>query len=71
VVRVMLSELRKHEIASLKVVYSDEPPIKPLQDEQQDNGALFNRRPLPASIAFVPPVAGLLLASEVIRDFLV
>ena len=55
--RVMRRELRKRGIDHLKVVYSKEPPLPPLKEA---NG--------PGSTAFVPSVAGLLIASEVIRD---
>ncbi len=51
--RVMRRELKKREIKKLKVVYSKEEPLK-----QQ----------IPSSVAFVPSVAGLLIAGEVIRD---
>ena len=60
--RIMRSELRKRGIESLKVVYSKEPPIK--------NATESEIRPLPASISFVPPVAGLILAGEVIKDLI-
>lgn len=62
--RVMRRELKKREIPSLKVLYSEEPPITPkAEGEEKSSG-----RPAPASISFVPPVAGLLIAGEVIRD---
>jgi len=60
--RIMRSELRKRGVDSLKVVYSKEPPIKSLVESED--------RPLPASISFVPPVAGLILAGEVIKDLI-
>ena len=55
--RVMRRELRKRGIDHLKVVYSQEPPLPPLKEADG-----------PGSTAFVPSVAGLLIASEVIRD---
>lgn len=62
--RVMRRELKKREICKLKVLYSEETPHAPqAEGEQKSSG-----RPAPASIAFVPPVAGLLIAGEVIRD---
>lgn len=62
--RVMRRELKKREIYKLKVLYSEEAPRTPqTEGEQKPSG-----RPAPASIAFVPPVAGLLIAGEVIRD---
>ena len=63
--RIMRSELRKRGIGSLKVVYSREVPLK-----QQSKDAQSGQRPLPASIAFVPPVAGLILAGEVVKDLI-
>ena len=61
--RVMRRELKKRNIRSLKVLYSKEPPITPVFSEE-DGGT---RRSAPGSISFVPPVAGLLIAGEVIR----
>lgn len=61
--RVMRLELKKRGIRHLKVVYSKEPPIK--QPRPADGS-----RPVPGSIAFVPSVAGLILAGEVIKDLL-
>ena len=62
--KVMRHELRKRGVKSLKVVYSKEEPIKPAF-EIDPNGA---RKKTAASCAFVPSVAGLLIASEVIKD---
>lgn len=61
--RVMRRELRKCGIEHLKVVYSTEQPIIP-------NGCVTTtgRRSTPGSVAFVPSVAGLILAGEVIKD---
>lgn len=64
--RVMRRELKKRGIARLKVLYSKEEPLKPLH-EAEDGG---QRRAAPGSVSFVPPVAGLLIAGEVIRDLL-
>lgn len=61
--RVMRRELKARQIPSLKVVYSKEEPIKPLNLEEASG-----RRATPGSTAFVPSVAGLMLAGEVIRD---
>jgi tRNA A37 threonylcarbamoyladenosine dehydratase len=69
--KVMRHELRKRDIKALKVVYSREEPITPgnLPTEcTPEPGS--KRRQIPGSISFVPPVAGLLLASEVIKDIL-
>ncbi len=62
--RVMRSELKKRGVKKLKVVYSKEPPIKPLESDE-DPG---QRRSIPGSMAFVPSAAGLIIAGEVIRD---
>ena len=62
--KVMRRELKKREITHLKVVYSKEQPIKP-EVEISDN-----KKVVPGSTAFVPPVAGIIIASEVIKDLL-
>ena len=59
--RVMRYELRKRGIKKLKVVYSDEPPIKPHGNEDLRT---------PGSTAFVPGAAGLIIAGEVVKDIL-
>ena len=64
--RVMRTELKKRGIRKLKVVYSKEPPRKVA--EAEDEPAPPGRRQVPGSISFVPSVAGLILAGEVIRD---
>lgn len=63
--RALRSELKKREIKKLKCVYSEELPIK-REIERTENVKIT--RPTPASIATVPSVAGLILASEVIKD---
>ncbi|MBQ7225774.1 MAG: tRNA threonylcarbamoyladenosine dehydratase [Clostridia bacterium] len=62
--RVMRSELKKRGIKKLKVVFSEETPIS-REIEGQPKG-----RYVPASIAFTPPTAGLVIASEVIKDLI-
>ncbi|MBR4211448.1 MAG: tRNA threonylcarbamoyladenosine dehydratase, partial [Oscillibacter sp.] len=62
--RVMRKELRKRGIPRLKVVWSRETPLEPSGDAP----ARASGRPVPGSTAFVPAAAGLLLASEVVRD---
>lgn len=57
--RVLRSQLKKRKIASLKVVYSKEEPIKPPFETDVR---------VPGSVAFVPSVAGLIIAGEVIKD---
>ena len=62
--KVMRRELKKRGIKKLKVVYSLEKPIKPLEDISNGSG----RRSIPGSTAFVPSVAGLIIAGEVVKD---
>lgn len=64
--RVMRRELRKRGVDSLKVVYSREAAMKPI--ESTGSGSNLRRRQVPASNAFVPPAAGLILAGEVVKD---
>ena len=59
--KVMRRELKKRGVDHLKVVYSKEEAIKRETDE---------RKPVPGSIAFVPSVAGLIIASEVVKDLI-
>ena len=64
--RVMRRELKQRGITHLKVLYSKEKPVDVSgRITGEDSGA---RRSLPGSISFVPPVAGLLIAGEVIRE---
>lgn len=64
--KVMRRELKNRGIKHLKVLYSEEKPIDISgQSTGEDKG---KRRALPGSISFVPPVAGLLIAGEVIRE---
>lgn len=60
--KVMRKELKKKNINKLKVVYSKEEPIK--------TTILENNKKVPASISFVPSVAGLIIASEVVKDLI-
>ena len=64
--KVMRRELRKRNIEHLKVIYSTEQPIKPLKDISEGT----SRRSIPGSSAFVPPCAGIMIASEIVRYFL-
>ena len=77
--KVMRRELKKRGVKKLKVVYSEEKPIKPVEDmeisdrtdhisltETQQSGT--KRRSIPGSTAFVPSVAGLIIAGEVVKD---
>ena len=76
--RVMRRECKKHGIPHLKVVYSTEPPTRPLEDPSiscrqhcicpPGTRKCTVRRDIPGSTAFVPSVAGLILAGEVVKD---
>jgi len=79
--KVMRRELRKREVPALKVVYSKEEPLTPLDSEEAgcanncicpkgSTRSCTTRRQIPGSIAFVPSVAGLLLAGEVVKDLI-
>lgn len=77
--KVMRKELRKRDITHLKVIYSKEEPIKPLELENtceancictnKDRTCLV-RRQIPGSISFVPSVAGLIISGEVVKDLI-
>lgn len=64
--RVMRRELRRRNISALKVVFSPEPPLLPAVPPC----AKEHKRTVPGSTAFVPSVAGLILASAVVRDLI-
>jgi tRNA A37 threonylcarbamoyladenosine dehydratase len=76
----MRRELKKRGIKKLKVVYSKEPAITPLTESTESSECIPNgssskdanpvgqRKRIPGSNAFVPSVAGLIIASEVIKD---
>jgi tRNA A37 threonylcarbamoyladenosine dehydratase len=70
--RVVRYELRKRGISTgVTVVWSDETPVVPTQPEPSNEGNDHpRRRQIPGSTAFVPPAAGLLLASLVVRYLL-
>jgi tRNA A37 threonylcarbamoyladenosine dehydratase len=61
--RVMRKELRSRGVKKLKVVYSKEEPVK-------TNGDIIVGKKIPGSCAFVPSAAGLVIASEVVRDLI-
>ena len=77
--RVMRIECRKRWIKKLKVVYSEEKPTRPLEDMSiscrthciclpSAKHKCIERRDIPGSTAFVPSVAGLIIAGEVVKD---
>jgi len=63
--KVMRQELRKRGINHLKVVYSEEKPLTPLPCDEETG-----KRQTPGSVSFVPPVVGLIMAGEIIKDLL-
>lgn len=67
--RVMRRELKKRNVSHLKVVYSREEPIKPVKgSEEEEAPDSMGQKPVAGSNAFVPSVAGMIIASEVIKD---
>ena len=64
--RVMRQELKKRGVKKLKVIYSKEEPIKAMASEEEN----AHRRSIPASAVFVPGTAGLIIASEIVKDIL-
>ncbi len=77
--KVMRRELRKRGVDKLKVLYSKEEPITPLDDSEDTcrehcvcppgtTRKCTQRRAIPGSISFVPSAAGLIIASEVVKD---
>ena len=77
--KVMRHEMKKRGVKKLKVVYSEEKPTRPIEDMSISRrthcicppGAQHKcteRRDIPGSVAFVPSVAGLIIAGEVIKD---
>ena len=65
--RMMRQELKKRGIKKLKVVYSEEEPIKCSAADAKEQ-IPDGKRSIPGSVAFVPPVVGLIIAGEVIKD---
>ena len=66
--KVMRKELRNRGITHLKVLYSKEKPISAEGRTTEEEKGM--RRTIPGSVSFVPPVAGLLIAGEVIRSLI-
>ncbi|MBQ0058464.1 MAG: tRNA threonylcarbamoyladenosine dehydratase, partial [Lachnospiraceae bacterium] len=63
--KVMRRECKKRGLKHIKVVYSTEEALTPGQDK---SGEPSSRRSTPGSVAFVPSVAGLIIAGEVVKD---
>lgn len=78
--KVMRYELRKRGVDSLKVLFSEEVPLKPIADDiitckegcvcTDGSKKCTNKRQIPGSISFVPPVAGMIIGGEVIKDLI-
>ncbi|WP_432663836.1 tRNA threonylcarbamoyladenosine dehydratase [Wukongibacter baidiensis] len=77
--KVMRKELRRRGVDKLKVVYSQETPIKPIESKSNcktdcictnKERTCTVRRQIPGSISFVPSVAGLIIAAEVVKDLI-
>ncbi|WP_202709570.1 tRNA threonylcarbamoyladenosine dehydratase [Sporosalibacterium faouarense] len=77
--RVMRRELRRRDIEKLKVVYSKEKPIEPQAVGgncktdcicPNKDRTCVERRQIPGSVSFVPSVAGLIIASEIVKDII-
>lgn len=66
--KVMRKELKDRGIKSLKVLYSKEIPQKPVEISEKEQAD--TRRATPGSVSFVPSAAGLIIASEVIKDLI-
>ncbi|WZL82506.1 tRNA threonylcarbamoyladenosine dehydratase [Vallitaleaceae bacterium 9-2] len=77
--KVMRRELKKRGVKKLKVVYSEEQPMRPIEDMAISCRAncicppgaerkCTDRRDIPGSVAFVPPIVGLIIGGEVIKD---
>lgn len=64
--KVMRRELRKRGVKKLQVLYSKEEPIKPVGSGEEASG--FGRRSVPGSVSFVPSAAGLIIASEIVKE---
>lgn len=79
--KVIRKKLRKLRIPRLKVVYSEEEPLKPIDDDRiscrfhcicpdKDMRKCTERRDIPASNAFVPAAAGLIVGGEIVKDLI-
>lgn len=79
--KVMRKELRSRGVKALKVLYSKEEPLVPAENEESScrTGCICpkgttrkctSRRNIPGSVSFVPPVAGLIIAGEVVKDLI-
>lgn len=70
--KVMRKELRKRNIKNVKVVYSPEEAVKPMELEKSDDSIASNKkkRQTPGTMSFLPSTSGLIIASEVVKDLI-
>lgn len=72
--KIMRKELKQRGVKELKVVYSKEEPIKPGvstdNNSEENKNLATSKKQVPGSISFVPSVAGLIIAGEVIKDII-
>ncbi len=68
IAKILRKKMRKLNIHHLKVVFSEEIPLKPI--EENESSSPKRQRPIPASIAFVPAAAGLIIGGEIIKDLI-
>lgn len=68
--RVMRQAMKKRGVKKLKVVYSTEQPLQPVDPDGACGAEAPRRRALPGSTAFTPSAAGLIIASEVVKDLI-
>ena len=68
--KVIRVECRKRGLQNVKVVYSTEPALTPLDDPGDGENAVGSRRAVPASNAFVPAACGLMAGAEAVKDIL-
>ncbi|WP_244834008.1 tRNA threonylcarbamoyladenosine dehydratase [Clostridium sp. BJN0001] len=79
--KVMRHELKKRNVKKLKVLYSEEIPVKPYTEDVvtckeacvcigESSRKCANKRQIPGSMSFVPPVAGMIIAGEVIKSII-
>jgi len=66
--RIMRKECAKRGLRDVKVVYSEELPMAPLEEPEDFHREGSSRRALPGSVAFVPAAAGIIMAGEVVKD---
>ncbi len=66
--KVMRRELKARNVEHLKVVYSKEPPLRPIRGGEE--AAVPGKKAVPGSVSFVPSAAGLIMAGEIVKDLI-